>query len=108
MELYAHQFFSFFEPTAADELRKEAKLITLPAQNVIFEEGEPSDSLYLVLSGKVELCKRAGERSYLTIAFASENGFFGELGVLDGSARSTRAVTVDWSSSADEIPPRQR
>jgi len=100
MELYAHQFFSFFEPTVADELRKEAKLITLPAQKVIFEEGEPSDSLYLVLSGKVELCKRAGERSYLTIAFACENGFFGELGVLDGSARSTRAVTVNETTLA--------
>src|SRR5213075_843653 len=95
MELYSHQFFSFFELPVADALRKDATLKTFPAQTIVFEEGEPSDCLYLVLSGKVELCKRASERSHLTIAFASENDFFGELGVLDGSARSTRAVAVE-------------
>jgi len=100
MELYSHQFFSFFELSVAEALRKDVTLKTFPAQTVVFEEGESSDCLYLVLTGKVELCKRAGEGSYLTIAFASENGFFGELGVLDGSARSTRAVTVEETTLA--------
>ena len=95
MEMYSHQFFSFFDLPVADELRKDVTLKTFPAQTIVFEEGEPSDCLYLVLTGKVELCKRASERSYLTIAFAGENDFFGELGVLDGSARSTRAVAVE-------------
>ncbi len=95
MELSAHQFFSFFEQPVAEGLRKHVTLETFSARAIVFEEGEPSDCLYLVLRGKVELCKRAGERSYLTIAFACENDFFGELGVLDGSARSTRAVAVE-------------
>ena len=100
MELYSHQFFSFFELPVADALRKDATLKTFPAQTIVFEEGEPSDCLYLVLRGKVELCKRASEQSHLTIAFASENDFFGELGVLDGSARSTRAVAVEETTMA--------
>src|SRR5207247_340484 len=69
-------------------------------QTIVFEEGESSDCLYLVLSGKVELCKRSSERAHLTIAYAGENDFFGELGVLDGSARSTRAVTVEETTMA--------
>jgi signal transduction histidine kinase len=100
MELYSHQFFSFFEQSVADALRKDVTLKTIPAQTIVFEEGEPSDCLYLVLSGKVELCKRTSERAHLTIAFASENDFFGELGVLDGSARSTRAVAVEATTMA--------
>ena len=88
------------ELSVADALRKDVTLKTFPAQTVVFEEGESSDCLYLVLTGKVELCKRAGEGSYLTIAFASENGFFGELGVLDGSVRSTRAVAVEETTLA--------
>ena len=100
LELSSHQFFSFFDPSVADELRKGVTITQVPAKTIIFEEGEQSDCLYLVLSGKVELCKRAGEETYLTIAFAGKNDFFGELGVLDGSARSTRAVAVEESTVA--------
>jgi len=100
MELSEHQFFSFFDPGIADELQKSVTTIKSPARAVIFEEGEPSDCLYLVLSGKVELCKRAAGRTYLPIAFAGKNDFFGELGVLDGSVRSTRAVVVEETALA--------
>jgi len=95
MELKAHQFFSFFNSTVADELQRAATIKTFPARAILFEEGEPSDCLYLVLSGQVELCKRAEHGSYLTIAYAGANDFFGELGVLDGSVRSTRGVAVE-------------
>ncbi len=100
MELFSHRFFSCFDPDVADELRRGAAAKTFPIQSIIFEEGESSDCLYLVLSGKVELCKRAGQRSHLTIAFAGENDFFGELGVLDGSVRCTRAVTLEETTLA--------
>jgi len=94
MELESHEFFSFFEPAVAGQLRHAATVESYPPRTVLFEEGEPSTCVYLVLSGLVELCKRADQQSYLTIAYGVENDFFGELGVLDGSARSTRAVTV--------------
>jgi signal transduction histidine kinase len=100
MESSSHHFFSFFDPLVADELRKGVTISTVVAQEIIFDEEDQSDCLYLVLSGKVELCKRAGERTYLTIAFAGENDFFGELGVLDGSVRSTRAVAVEETTLA--------
>jgi len=98
MELSSHQFFSFFDPDVAENLRKFVTVTEVPARTVIFEEGERSDCLYLVLSGKVELCKRASERSRFTIAFAGENDFFGELEVLDGSARNTHAIAVDGTT----------
>lgn len=100
MESSAHPFFSFFDPDRAEELRRRATLSTVPAGTVLFEEGDTSDGLYLVLSGRVELCKRAGPGNYVAIAFAGANDFFGELGVLDGSARSTRAVAVEASTLA--------
>src|ERR1044071_883774 len=95
MELSGHQFFSFFESGVAKGLRNGATVLEVPAQTVVFEEGQQSDCLYLVLSGRVELCKRADTGQYLPIAQAGENDFFGELGVLDGSSRSARARTVE-------------
>ncbi|OLE31623.1 MAG: hypothetical protein AUI36_29510, partial [Cyanobacteria bacterium 13_1_40CM_2_61_4] len=100
MELEAHPFFAHFEPSAARELRELVEVKQFPAQRIIFDEGEPSDCLYLVLSGKVELCKLAERGNYLTIAYAEANGFFGELGVLDGSTRSTRAVASEDATLA--------
>ena len=100
MELSSHRFFSFFDPDVADELRRRATVKTIPAQSILFEEGEKSDALFLVLSGRVELCKPAGRRNYLTIAFVGEDDFFGELGVLDGSVRCARAVAVEATTLA--------
>ena len=79
---------------------RRATVETVPGSTVLFEEGDASDCLYLVLSGRVELCKRAGPGNYVAIAFAGANDFFGELGVLDGSVRSTRAVAVEPSTLA--------
>ena len=100
MELSSHPFFTFFDPNIADGLRQGATVKTFPPQSILFEEGQQSDFLYLVLSGRVELCKRTGQKNHLTIAFAGEGDFFGELGVLDGSARSTRAVAVEETTVA--------
>jgi signal transduction histidine kinase len=94
MNLESHEFFSFFEPADVDKLQEAATVRSYPAKAIVFDEGDPSDCVYLVLSGLVELCKRADQQSYLTIAYGVENDFFGELGVLDGSVRSTRAITV--------------
>ena len=46
-----------------------------------------------MLSGRVEILKHSSGEHYHTLAYASENDYFGELGVLDGSGRSARALT---------------
>ena len=95
-----HQFYSFFNSLSARSLRETSEIRNIAAGTVIFEESEASDCLYLVLSGSVELCKRAERGSYITIAYAEENDFFGELGVLDGSPRSTRAIASEDATLA--------
>ncbi|HTX65490.1 MAG TPA: cyclic nucleotide-binding domain-containing protein, partial [Opitutaceae bacterium] len=67
--------------------------MTFPPRKMIFDERDPSDAIYLVLSGRVEILKHSSAEHYHTLAYASENDYFGELGVLDGSGRSARAVT---------------
>lgn len=92
IDLKSHQFISYFEPEEAAQLCQMATLETFTDQNVIFEEGEIPDCLYLILAGKVELRKRTGTNKYQTIASAWQNDFFGEFGILDGEPRSAQAV----------------
>lgn len=93
MDMLGHRFFRYFPPDHAGHLARTAHRVTFPAGRIIFEENDPPDAIYLVLSGRVEILKHLTGGTYQTLAYASENDYFGELGVLDGSGRSARAVT---------------
>jgi len=91
--MLGHRFFRYFPPEHAERLARTAHRVTFPPRKMIFDERDPSDAIYLVLSGRVEILKHSSAEHYHTLAYASENDYFGELGVLDGSGRSARAVT---------------
>ena len=103
MELESHRFISFFESEQAAQLFAIATIEELPDRQVIFEEGEIPDFLYLVLGGKVEFRKCQNGNGYKTVAQALPNDFFGEFGILDGQPRSAQAIVCDRATLA-KIP----
>jgi len=66
---------------------------TLAPGEVIFDEGDPADRLYVIRSGEVELVREnsVGKRA---VARLGAGDFFGELGVVLGAPRTARAVAV--------------
>lgn len=91
MDLRSHRFFNHFPDAQGDRLEQLAKVKRYRDRAVIFEEGSRSDSLYLVVEGRVALTKRAPGGYIHVLAHKNADDFFGELGVLDGSGRSTSA-----------------
>ena len=67
---------------------------TLVPGEVIFDEGECGDHFYVIQSGEVELVREieSGER---VVARLGPGDFFGELGVVLGGPRTSRAVAVN-------------
>ncbi len=61
--------------------------------DVIFEEGSTGRELFVVLEGKVEICKLDGE-SKTVIVTLGKGEFFGEMAVIDGSSRSASAIAA--------------
>ena len=59
--------------------------------DVIFEEGSTGRELFVVLGGEVEIAKVSGA-SKTTIIKLGKGEFFGEMAVIDGSARSATAI----------------
>lgn len=59
--------------------------------DVIFEEGSTGRELFVVLDGEVEIAKVNGA-SKTTIVKLGKGEFFGEMAVIDGSARSATAI----------------
>jgi len=68
---------------------------TVPAHTQLLREGERSDSLYIILYGKVKVyvSDAHGEEAILNIQGANE--FFGEMALLDESPRSASVMAME-------------
>jgi CRP/FNR family cyclic AMP-dependent transcriptional regulator len=89
---------SLFEGLSKQELAIVAGLLharEYHAGEVIFDEGEVGQAIYLLLDGQVTICRQGRpEDGHLATLGAGE--FFGELGLLDDSIRTAqvRAATA--------------
>jgi signal transduction histidine kinase len=91
-DLSTHRFISHFHAAQGAQLLKLVRLVRFPHKATIFAEGSASDCIYLVLTGRVILSKRSAAGTPHVIAYKGPDDYFGELGVLDGSVRSTTAT----------------
>ena len=63
------------------------------AGEVIFDEGDDGNALYIVRTGRVLICRQG--RPENPIAEIGAGGFFGELALLDTAPRSAQARALD-------------
>ncbi len=64
------------------------------AGEVIIREGEPSNNVYLIISGKVKVTKKDGHNE-LTLAIQGKNTIFGEMTLIDGKRRSATVTAME-------------
>jgi CRP-like cAMP-binding protein len=62
-----------------------------PAGAVLFEEGQPGNHMYIVVTGEIEIRRQVGG-SERVLAVLSAGEFFGEMAILNGRPRSATAV----------------
>jgi len=86
--------FQGVESDAAEVLAKEMDYLEARKGEVIFSEGEPGDSLYIVLSGKVKVGRRAADGRQNLIALMGPSDMVGELALFDPGPRTATATAV--------------
>ncbi len=82
------------------EYREVEKLIherTYKPEETVFKENAPGEGMYIILSGKVEICMNGSDPNKNILAELGNGEFFGELSLLDDDIRSATAVSVDHS-----------
>lgn len=89
--LSKHPFFANIEAARLRQLLESARVAELTRGSVVFDEGAPSDAIYLILSGQVAFRKRLANGDHLTVSVSGQGNHFGEVGVLTGERRSLRA-----------------
>ncbi|MEZ4270761.1 MAG: cyclic nucleotide-binding domain-containing protein [Myxococcota bacterium] len=73
-----------------------AQEFAFDADTLIFEEGAPGTSMYVIREGRVKICKQRGKRE-IVLAFLGSGEFFGEMALLEGLPRSASAIAVEPS-----------
>jgi len=74
-----------------DDLLQERRYLK---NEIIFDEGEEGQTLYIVLSGRVLIC-RQGDPGTGRIAEVPAGVLFGELALLDGAPRAAQARAAE-------------
>lgn len=67
---------------------------SIPAGAIIFEQGDPGDALYVLITGKVKLFLNSEEEKRIELAELDDGAYFGDLALIDGQVRSAGAETA--------------
>ena len=71
-------------------------VITLKKGHVLFVEGEPSNFLYIIVSGEIRVVKESGKR-LIPISIVREKDFIGELSMFSDEPRAACAIATQHS-----------
>ncbi len=93
-ELQRHPLFAALSSAELGRLLSAAHSIAVPSGKQIFAQGDESDCLYILLSGRVKISVFSESGKETVLAFMGENEVLGEMGVFDGGARSATAITL--------------
>jgi CRP/FNR family cyclic AMP-dependent transcriptional regulator len=88
-------------PLSGGELRTLAGYLAwrdAQPDEVIFSEGDPGDSLFLLAAGSVRIQKECDQRHARTIAVEDRSRAIGEMSLLDGEPRSATCVALEAST----------
>jgi signal transduction histidine kinase len=95
-ELRQIPLFADLSEEDLEQLYKMAEPVSIPAGQLVLREGDPGDSLYVVLAGELEVTKRQGGQDVL-LAVYKPGQFFGEMALLEQAPRSASVRTLQES-----------
>ncbi len=86
--------FEELDIASARELASHCEGVDLPQDSVLFAEDEPADCMYVVLAGSIRLSCLSPVGEPVMVGMAQPGSVIGEMGVLDGSPRSSTATAA--------------
>jgi CRP-like cAMP-binding protein len=98
-ELTKISLFKGLRDAELRELGERAKIVAFPAEATIIREGDPADSLFLILTGKVKVYLTDPHGKKLVVDVRRAGQYVGEM-MLDDKPRSASVRTIEPSEFA--------
>ena len=89
------ELFQAFEPDDMARIVGQATRQGLQRGDVVFDEGDPADRMYVVRSGRVAISKRSLDGKESIVALMEAGDLFGEMSLFDGEDRSAGARALE-------------
>jgi len=89
--------FAGMSATALEQLSTQAEILEIPAKQLLFSQGEPGRSFYLIETGEVEVFQIEDPGQEKPIACLPRGDFFGEMAILECAPRSASVRTTQAS-----------
>ncbi|MFN0282724.1 MAG: Crp/Fnr family transcriptional regulator [Kineosporiaceae bacterium] len=86
--------FAALDDEASTALRSTMATVDLGRGEVLFQEGDPGDRLYVIIDGKVKLGRASGDGRENLLAVLGPGEMFGELSLFDPGPRNATATAV--------------
>jgi len=81
-----------------DQLRALATMVTrrsAPRGSAIMFAGDPTDSLYIVISGRLKVMMGEADGKEVILSIIGPGEFFGEMGLIDDNPRSASVIAIE-------------
>ena len=81
-----------------DQLRMLTSVVgrrSVPRSTTVMASGDPTDSLYIVLSGRLKVLMSDAEGKEVILSIIGPGEFFGEMGLIDDSPRSASVLAIE-------------
>lgn len=92
--------FNGVSDEALDELTSIARCHDYPKNNILFYQGDPPGSTYLVVNGRVKITLMNEEGREVVLTIIRPGGIFGIIAALDGGPQPANAITTQTSRLA--------
>ena len=83
-----------FSDEAKSHLNRQMKGRHFSAKDAIIRQGDPTDSLYIIVKGVVSISVEMPDGNSIEVARKSSGDFFGEIALLTGEPRTASVVAV--------------
>ncbi|HET9800632.1 MAG TPA: cyclic nucleotide-binding domain-containing protein, partial [Chthoniobacterales bacterium] len=90
-----NRLFAGVDAEVIERITPKISVLKKKPGEIIFREGQPGDSLYLVATGRIKIAKAADGTNQEILDFVSPGNFFGATSLLAGEPHSTTATAVE-------------
>jgi signal transduction histidine kinase len=94
-QLSHNRLFEGIDSNVLEQIRPEVDVLKFKPGEIVFQEGDPGDSLYLVGEGSVKISKEGLGGREEVLGYIQTGSFFGEMALLDGKPRSAMATAAE-------------
>jgi NTE family protein len=90
----SHGLFSDLSRETLLDVSRQFTEVFVPAGHIVFRQGDPSDSLYIVAAGRLEISIERDGHEPTSVFEAGTGEIVGEMGLLGGEPRSATVISL--------------